>query len=371
MAPFVTRARALFAAIACCRCLSGSAETSVAIVGERWHINGGITNPNSPAAGLLPNARMIQGVFDDTNESTRSNWAYPDTHVWDPERNTDEFVGNMSSWRNAGLLSFTVGLQGGSPHCYGNFGWHVSAFDSKGNLDSNWADRLQRIIRRADELGMVVIVQYFYGYQFGRVFGNNDPTVVNNAIRAATTFLINLNANNVIIDVYNEHCTASEAALVSLVHNISEAAGHRLMTSTSCGGGRLPSPEVVTAADFILIHGNGQTPEKITELIGSVRAMPEFQRHPKPIVFNEDDHGNFTAPASNLNSAVASNASWGFLCCCDGTVQGDYRTGYQCPPVDWRFEGQCLSGPKGLPMPHGSKPDWEAALKRVTTPDEL
>lgn len=113
-----------------------NAGTTVTVDGERWYINGKVTNANSAAEGLLPNARMIQGVFDDTNISTRNNWAYPDTHVWDPERNTDEFVGNMSSWRDAGLLSFTVGLQGGSPHCYGNFGWHVSAFDARGNLDA-------------------------------------------------------------------------------------------------------------------------------------------------------------------------------------------------------------------------------------------
>jgi hypothetical protein len=74
------------------------------------------------AEGLLPNARMIQGIFDDSNPATRQNWAYPDTKQWDPARNTKEFVGNMSSWKAAGLLAFTVGLQGGSPHCYGNDG---------------------------------------------------------------------------------------------------------------------------------------------------------------------------------------------------------------------------------------------------------
>lgn len=98
-----------------------------------------------------------------------------------------------------------------------------------------WASRLERIVRRADDLGMVVIVQYFYGYQFDRVFGNNNPTASHAAIHAATTFLVGLNVNNVIIDVYNEHCSPSEAALVELVHNISKAAGNRLITSTSCG----------------------------------------------------------------------------------------------------------------------------------------
>ena len=55
-----------------------------------------------------------KGVFDDSNPSTRDQWHYPDTKTWDPQRNTEEFVGNMSAWKETGLLAFTVGMQGGS-----------------------------------------------------------------------------------------------------------------------------------------------------------------------------------------------------------------------------------------------------------------
>ena len=71
-------------------------------------------------------------------------------------------------------------------------------------------------------------------------------------------------------------------------------------------------------------------------MAGKVRAMPSWQVRPTPVVFNEDDHGNLLARSptgSNLEAAIAANASWGFLCCCDAKVQGDYSTGYQCPPV--------------------------------------
>ena len=54
----------------------------------------------------------------------------------------------MSSWKEAGLLAFTVGLQGGSPHCYGNAGWTVSAYNEKtGALDPRWAARLLLILK--------------------------------------------------------------------------------------------------------------------------------------------------------------------------------------------------------------------------------
>ena len=64
-----------------------------------------------------------------------------------------------------------------------------------------------------------------------------------------------------------------------------------------------------------------------------------------------------------------SGASWGFLCCCDGTVQGDYSTGFQCPPVNWA-DGKCLGGSHGAPLPNASKADFGAALKRYSAPAE-
>jgi hypothetical protein len=47
----------------------------------------------------------------------------------------------------------------------------------------------------------------------------------------------------------------------------------------------------MAASDFVLVHGNGQQPAGITGLVGRVRAMPSYLAKPKPIVFNEDDHG--------------------------------------------------------------------------------
>ena len=42
---------------------------------------------------------MAQGIFDDLNPETRRRWAYPDTGVWDPGRNTAEFLAAMAEWR--------------------------------------------------------------------------------------------------------------------------------------------------------------------------------------------------------------------------------------------------------------------------------
>jgi hypothetical protein len=98
-------------------------STEVRIKGEDFYINGAITLKGKTyngmrLEGLLPNSRMVQGVFDDYNAQTQSFWVYPDTKRWDADRNTDEFIAAMAAWKDHGLLAFTLNLQGGSPFGY-------------------------------------------------------------------------------------------------------------------------------------------------------------------------------------------------------------------------------------------------------------
>src|SRR5687768_16622754 len=91
-------------------------STRVAIEGDRFLINGrptyeGRTWRGHRIEGLLMNALLVQGAFDDLNPETRNRWAYPDTGRWDPERNTQDFVNAMPEWRRHGLLGFTLNLQ--------------------------------------------------------------------------------------------------------------------------------------------------------------------------------------------------------------------------------------------------------------------
>jgi hypothetical protein len=94
-------------------------RTTVDVDGDRFWINGRPTYPGCRfrghrIEGLLLNARMVQGVFDDLNPTTRSMFDCQDG-PFDAERNTSEFVAAMASWQSAGLLAFTVNFQGGSP----------------------------------------------------------------------------------------------------------------------------------------------------------------------------------------------------------------------------------------------------------------
>src|SRR5687767_4813317 len=99
------------------RASAAEGQTEVNIDGAAFRINGkltyeGVTWRGHKIEGLLLNARLVQGIFDDRNPETVARWNYPDTGRWDAERNTREFLAAMPEWRRHGLLAFTINLQG-------------------------------------------------------------------------------------------------------------------------------------------------------------------------------------------------------------------------------------------------------------------
>jgi len=326
--------------------LSPAAEprTRVSIVGEAFHINGQPTYPGrtwngTRIEGLLFNSRMVQATFDDLNPQTRERWAYPDTKTWDTDRNLKEFLAAMPEWREHGLLAITVNLQGGSPQGYSKEQpWHNSAFTASGALRPEYVTRLARVLARADELGMVVIVGYFY---FGQDERLNDEAAVRAATDAATEWLLQSGFKNVLVEVNNEcdvkaydHEILKPDRIHELIDRVrsTEIDDRRLLVGTSYKGGAIPRENVVRSSDFLLLHGNGvKEPERITEMVRRTRNVPGYR--PMPILFNEDDHFLFDQPRNNFSAAVGEYASWGYF---DYRMKNEgYDEGYQSVPVNW------------------------------------
>jgi hypothetical protein len=328
-------------------------RTSLTIDGDRFLINGrptyeGRTWRGMRIEGLLMNSRMVQGIFDDLNPETRGRWAYPDTQRWDAERNTREFIAAMPEWRRHGLLAFTINIQGGSPQGYSQEQpWHNSGFHPDGTLRADYLARLQRILDRADTLGMVPIVGYFY---FGQDQRLENDAAVRRAVREATTWLLKRDYRNVLVEIANECDNRKyEQPLMQAprVHELIQLAqsiavgGRRLPVSVSFNGGTVPTPNVVAAADFLLLHGNGvKEPEEIARMVSQTRQVPGYRA--MPILFNEDDHFDFDEPRNNFLAAVGQYASWGYF---------DYRMaregfdeGYQSVPVNWRISSSRKRG---------------------------
>src|SRR5262245_45656849 len=288
-------------------------NTTVSIEGEGFLINDEPTYKGrkwkgKQVEGLLFNSRMVQGIFDDWNPETKKLWAYPDTGNWDRDRNTREFVAAMPAWREHGLLAFTLNLQGGNPQGYGkDQPWENSAFGGPGNLRGTCLDRLQLILDKADELGMVVILGYFYFGQDERLISEE---AVKKATRNATQWIIDNGYRNVLIEINNE-CDVTRYDRDSLkpgrrselIREVKAQGKDRgLLVGTSFGGGSIATTSVAEASDFLLLHGNGvKEPKRIVEMVRKTR---DVAKRKLPILFNEDDHFDFDKPQNNLLAAL-------------------------------------------------------------------
>lgn len=333
-------------------------KTEVTIVGDQFYINGeptfkGRTYEGMRIEGLLPNSRMVQGIFDDLNDSTSVLWAYPDTKVWDANRNTDEFVKAMPEWKKHGLLAFTVNLQGGSPYGYSQAQpWYNSAIDSSGNLRREYMLRLRKILNKADDLGMVCILGLYYFGQDERVI---DEDAVKRSVRQTINWLHRANYKNVLIEINNE-CNPNGYQhdilkpnrvheLIELVKSMKDETGHHYPVTTSFVGKQRPSKKVLDASDFILVHGNGiSNQDTLSAYYESYRSLPGYR--PMPIINNEDDHFGFEKPKNNMMTSFQHYVSWGYF---DFRKKDEpFEVGFQSMPASWKIDTDRKKGFFGL-----------------------
>ena len=328
-------------------------QTVVSIQDGNFFINGAITMRHCAfqghsLEGLLPNARLVQAIFDDLNPQTRSRWNYPDGSPFSAERNTREFLAALPTYRAQGLLAFTINLQGGNPEGYRrDQPWINSRFAPDGAFRPDYVHRAEQIIQEADRLGMVVILGLFYAAQEAHL---DDETAVLRAVDNATDWLTAQGYTNVLVEIANEcdirgfHPIIQPSRVGELIRRVQErSAGkpslsatpsRRLLVSTSLTGNKVPGDELAAACDFILLHGNGVNgPNRIREMIAQTRALPSYRQ--QPIVFNEDDHYAFDQADNNLLAAFLAHASWGYY---DYRMnQEPFACGFQSVPVDWRI----------------------------------
>ena len=208
--------------------------------------------------------------------------------------------------------------------------------------------RLERILDRADELGMVVILGVFYFGQDERI---RDEQAVCAAIDNTLRWIYEHGYRNILLEVNNECNVRYDHAILKpdRVHELIDRvrmtppppSRERILVGTSYGGGTIPAPNVVRSSDFVLLHGNGVgDPERISEMVRNTRGVDGYR--PMPILFNEDDHFDFAKPANNMLAAIAEYASWGYF---DYRLQGEgFDQGYQSVPVSWAISSSRKRG---------------------------
>lgn len=323
--------------------------TIVSIDGEDFMINGKPTYSGRywkghKIEGLLLNSRMVQGVFDDLNPATVDTFAYPDTRKWDADRNTSEFITAMPEWKSYGLNSFSLNMQGGSPFGYGNFNFLNPGFKPDGSLMEPYMNRLDRILKKADELQMVVFLGIFY---FGQDQNLKDEKAIITATNNLVDWLFEKKYCNVIIEINNEtnpqsydHEILKPERVYELVKLVREKEknGYRYLVTTSSPAPLPLIKSVVDESDLILFHANAlRTSKKIQDKIAAAKEIKG--KRIMPIVINEDDNYEFESDTSHFEIAIKNHISWGYF---DYRRKGitDLKEGFQSVPVDWRINSE-------------------------------
>lgn len=321
------------------------ADTAVSIDGVNWYVNGVVTypgrvwvNPDSGLSrnieGLMMNSRMASGVFDDTDGTID-----PVMSPWDPRGNTEDFIAQMQSWRDHGLLAFNVNLQGAALTGLAASSYKTNPYGANGRKafddwnaglstpESEFLRRLGSIIRHADDLGMVVEVGLFHGRQDHRL--QNEAAVLA-AVDTTVDWILANGWTNVIIEAVNEsslfvngvsafeHEILRSDRVVELLERIKQrssgpAGAHlpegRLLVSVSGHGGFIPPDAWITASDYVIWHGNGHSAGATNTALSTLHNKSIYLANPKPIYINEHGDDQYF-PA--LDVALSKHISWGY-----------------------------------------------------------
>lgn len=333
-------------------------NTRISIHGPDFHINDeptykGCIHEGRRIEGLLLNSRMVQAIFDDENPKTAAHWQYPDTKIWDPDRNTNEFCKALPIYREHGLLAVTVGLQGGGPVYNPEVYEHYinSAFEWDGSLKSTYFERLRKILATANDFGMVIIVNYFY-WQQNRRFESDKA--IRRATQLASEWLLETGYRNILVDVNNEVQKGAGLLESEGIHELiqivrdTQINGERLLVGTSIHPlNHDPGGKWADLADFFLPHGNDSPPNLLRQEMRQLKEWEAYVAKPRPILINED-----SVDIRNLDVAVDEGISWGYYSQGYGSNYKDqrwdwtihkreprheYLSGYQTPPVNWNI----------------------------------
>lgn len=343
-------------------------STKVTIEGEKFLINGvptylGRKFEGKPVEGLLFNTRMVQAIFDDENQESVRQWAYPDTGKWDPERNLNEFLAELPTYYDHGIRAITLNLQGGMPITGTETvqPWINSALTPKGDLKPAYFTRLEKILRACDQQGIAVILGYYY---FGQDETMEDEAAIIRGVDNVTNWLLDTGLENVLVEVNNEcdvplyeHEILTPARVHELITRIKGITrnGRRLLVSASVTNwafraragiplgrlaeetanvddeflkkmGKIPVEAVQDASDFILFHTNGLDAVGTGKIIEVIKNTSGFKANPRPLCINED-----STIVANMDAAFPHYVPWGYY----DQGKNNYRDGFQSPPVNW------------------------------------
>jgi hypothetical protein len=166
--------------------------------------------------------------------------------------NTGKLLEAMRDWRGKGVLGVAVELQGSD-----------TVFTPTGELRPDPLSRLRRVLDRADELGMVVVLGVFHSGQDEHL---QSEEAVKLALDNVAFWLMEESYRNVLLVVASEGGDRFHHDILKSdrVHELIERAqahhrgDRRLVVGTGCAAA--PGEDVLRRPDFLLLHGKPRLP---------------------------------------------------------------------------------------------------------------
>jgi hypothetical protein len=162
--------------------------------------------------------------------------------------------------------------------------------------------RVERVIRKADSVGAVIILGFFYFRQDEHLA---NEAAVKAGVVNAMKWLRSKGFRNVLVEVANEYAhpwynhAIIKIGMADLIELAKQTAPEFYVAASGLGLDLLDH-DVALASDFLLIHGNNLTTSQ------QVIAIQNLKKYGKPIVINEDPKG-----AETVLPTVQAGASWG------------------------------------------------------------
>ncbi len=323
-------------------------KTKVSIHEEQFYINGAPTYAELPNCathfhGLLMNCRFIQGIFDDS--------AHPEAFArfghsqWDALQNTEDLIAALPAWYAHGLRAFTVGLQGGGP-CFtmSNDGITCNPYGKDGKtLDPAFLLRLERLITAADEIGMVVIISYFYGAQAKKI---EDDDGIICATTNLSRWLREKGFTNLILELANENGEGNfevhpiiytDDGMCALMDLARKESGGMIVGCSNMGVHY--SAQIAQHSDCIFIHGNRLTRGEFYNKIQKAKMISPA----RPILCNEDSQA-----IGNMRVAMHEGVSWGYY---NNSTKQEPPTNWEILPGEDRYFATRMAMMLGIETP--------------------
>ena len=190
--------------------------------------------------------------------------------------------------------------------------------------------RLKRILDKADDLGMAVILGIFY---FGQDERLKDEAAVIKAVDNTVDWVLDERLSECPdrgqqrVQRSLRPCDSQPPASMNLIERVKNSGGRVCLSAPATAVIVVPHENVVRSADFLLIHGNGvKDPKRISEMVGRrapCRATSRCRSCSTKTITSTSIKADY-----NMLGSIREFASWGYF----------DPEGYQSPPVDWGLD---------------------------------